>query len=77
LQGQTFRFKKVSDDIGRRYTFNTAIASVMELMNALAKFKDESEQGRAVMQESLQSILLLLSPIVPHTLTCYTLDDSP
>ncbi|MDH5368454.1 MAG: leucine--tRNA ligase [Gammaproteobacteria bacterium] len=57
---------KVGDDIGRRFTFNTAIASVMELINALAKFKDDSEQGRAIMQESLQSIVLLLSPIVPH-----------
>ena len=57
---------KVSDDIGRRYTFNTAIAAVMELINALAKFKDGSAQGRAVMQESLQAIVLLLSPIVPH-----------
>ena len=57
---------KVGDDIGRRYTFNTAIASVMELINALVKFKDKSAQGRAVMQESLQSIVLLLSPIVPH-----------
>jgi leucyl-tRNA synthetase len=57
---------KVGDDIGRRFTFNTAIASVMELMNALAKFKDDSKQGRAIMQESLQSIVLLLSPIVPH-----------
>lgn len=57
---------KVGDDIGRRYTFNTAIASVMELINALSKFKDDSEQGRAVMHESLQAIVLLLSPIVPH-----------
>ena len=57
---------KVGDDIGRRFTFNTAIASVMELINALTKFKDNSEQGRAVMQESLQSVVLLLSPIVPH-----------
>lgn len=57
---------KVGDDIGRRFTFNTAIASVMELINALVKFKDNSEQGRAVMQESLQAIVLLLSPIVPH-----------
>ena len=38
----------------------------MELINALVKFKDNSEQGRAVMQESLQAIVLLLSPIVPH-----------
>jgi len=57
---------KVGDDIGRRFTFNTAIASVMELINTLSKFKDDSEQGRAVMQESLHSIVLLLSPIVPH-----------
>jgi len=57
---------KVSDDIGRRYTFNTAIAAVMELINALAKLNDNSEQGRAVMQESLESVVLLLSPIVPH-----------
>ncbi|MDH5395193.1 MAG: leucine--tRNA ligase, partial [Gammaproteobacteria bacterium] len=53
---------KVSDDIGRRFTFNTAIASVMELLNALAKFNDDSAQGRAVMQESLQAVILLLSP---------------
>ena len=58
--------EKVGDDVGRRFTFNTAIASVMELINALTKFKDDSEQGRAVMQESLQAIVLLLSPIVPH-----------
>ena len=57
---------KVGDDIGRRFTFNTAIASVMELINALSKFKDESEQGRAVINESLRAITLLLSPIVPH-----------
>ena len=57
---------KVGDDIGRRFTFNTAIASVMELMNSLIKFKDDSAQGRAVMQESLQAIVLMLSPIVPH-----------
>ncbi|MCW9013351.1 MAG: leucine--tRNA ligase [Gammaproteobacteria bacterium] len=58
--------RKVSDDIGRRYTFNTAIAAVMELMNELAKFNDDSEQGRAVMQEALDATVLLLSPIVPH-----------
>ena len=58
--------QKVSDDIGRRYTFNTAIAAVMELMNHLAKFDDESEQGRAVMREALDAVVLMLSPIVPH-----------
>ena len=57
---------KITDDMGRRHTFNTAIASVMELVNTLYKFKDESTQGRAVMQEALDSITLLLAPIVPH-----------
>ncbi|MGH8562225.1 MAG: class I tRNA ligase family protein, partial [Nevskiales bacterium] len=57
---------KVGDDIGRRYTFNTAIAAVMELVNALYKFEDTSPQGRAVVQEALQAIVLLMAPIVPH-----------
>jgi len=57
---------KVSDDIGRRHTFNTAIAAVMELMNELGKFNDDSEQGIAVMREAIEAIVLLLSPIVPH-----------
>ncbi len=62
---------KVSDDIGRRYTFNTAIAAVMELVNALYKFDDESAAGRAVMQEALETVVVLLSPIVPHV--CHVL----
>jgi leucyl-tRNA synthetase len=57
---------KVTDDIGRRRVFNTAIAAVMELMNALAKFDDASEQGRAVRHEALELIVQMLSPIVPH-----------
>ena len=57
---------KVGDDIGRRRTFNTAIAAVMELMNALAKFDDASPQGRAVLQEAWEAIVLLLDPITPH-----------
>lgn len=58
--------QKVSDDIGRRLQFNTAIAACMELLNSLAKFDDDSEQGRAVMQEALQTLVLMLSPMVPH-----------
>jgi leucyl-tRNA synthetase len=57
---------KVGDDVGRRYTFNTAIAAVMELVNALYKFEAAGPQGRAVMQEALEATVLLLSPIVPH-----------
>ena len=57
---------KVSDDVGRRFTFNTAIAANMELMNTLSRFDDDSGQGREVMQEALEAIVLMLSPIVPH-----------
>ncbi|MDO9189202.1 MAG: leucine--tRNA ligase, partial [Sulfurimicrobium sp.] len=58
--------QKVSDDYGRRQQFNTAIAAVMELMNALGKNQDHSPAGRALMQEALEAVVLLLSPIVPH-----------
>ncbi|HEY3487294.1 MAG TPA: leucine--tRNA ligase, partial [Gammaproteobacteria bacterium] len=58
--------QKAGDDIGRRYTFNTAIAANMELVNELYKFKDDSVQGRSVMQEGLEAIVLMLSPITPH-----------
>ena len=57
---------KVSDDIGRRYTFNTAIAAVMELFNALSRSDDSSAQGRAIVAEALDAIVLMLAPIVPH-----------
>jgi leucyl-tRNA synthetase len=58
--------RKVSDDMARRYTFNTAIAANMELLNALAKFKEVSGQGRAVRHEALELVVLMLAPIVPH-----------
>jgi leucyl-tRNA synthetase len=58
--------QKVDDDIGRRRTFNTAIAANMELLNALGKFDDHSTTGRAVAQETLEAIALMLCPIVPH-----------
>ncbi|MEX2516493.1 MAG: leucine--tRNA ligase, partial [Gammaproteobacteria bacterium] len=57
---------KVTDDLGRRYTFNTAIAAVMELLNALAKSANDDNHDRAIMQEGLETAALLLAPIVPH-----------
>ncbi len=57
---------KVGDDIGRRRTFNTAIAALMELQNLLIRFEDDSPRGRAVMQEALDLVVLMLSPLVPH-----------
>ncbi len=58
--------QKVGDDYGRRYSFNTAIAALMELLNHVAKFDDMSEQGRAVRHETLQAMVLMLNPITPH-----------
>ena len=57
---------KVSDDIGRRYTFNTAVAAVMELLNALTRAPGSSQGDRALKQEAYETVTLLLAPIVPH-----------
>ncbi|MCK5871429.1 MAG: leucine--tRNA ligase [Methylococcales bacterium] len=58
--------EKVADDLGRRHTFNTAIAANMELLNNLTKFKDISQNAKAIRQEVLEAISLMLCPIVPH-----------
>ncbi|MDR4652913.1 MAG: leucine--tRNA ligase [Nitrosomonas sp.] len=57
---------KVTDDLDRRHTFNTAIAAIMELMNNLAKLQETDPATRNLMQEAMENIVLLLSPIVPH-----------
>ncbi len=63
---------KIGDDMGRRHTFNTAIAASMTLLNQLSQAKD-SPQHLSLMQEGLESIVLLLAPIVPHiTQTLWT-----
>jgi len=62
---------KVNDDYDRRHAFNTAIAAVMELLNALSKFEDSTLAARAVRQEALETAVLLLNPITPHT--CHAL----
>ena len=58
--------QKVSHDVGIRTIFNTAIAANMELLNTLSRFEDESDNGKAIRQEALEAIVLMLSPIVPH-----------
>ncbi|MGO1503090.1 MAG: leucine--tRNA ligase [Marinobacter sp.] len=62
---------KVSDDVSRRLTFNTAIAAVMELLNEVSKLNGNEPQTRAARQEALETAVLMLSPIVPHI--CHTL----
>ncbi len=72
LRRQTHQtLAKVTDDIGRRRTFNTAIASVMELLNGVAKLDANSTPASAVRQEALEIAVLTLSPIVPHV--CHSL----
>ena len=65
------RLAKATDDIGRRRNFNTAIAAVIELLNAVQRFADTSAQARAVRQEALELAVLVLAPITPHV--CHAL----
>jgi leucyl-tRNA synthetase len=58
--------KKVSDDMGRRMTFNTAIAACMELLNDISKFNVNDDADRALMQEAIEILVLILSPMTPH-----------
>ena len=57
---------KVSDDIGRRQTFNTAIAAIMELLNETVKYTEQSETARALRYEIYNAVVVMLYPIVPH-----------
>ena len=67
LYGKTHEtIAKVSDDYERRYSFNTAIAAVMELTNAIAKFKVTSDIDKAVVKHALDNAIILLSPVTPH-----------
>jgi leucyl-tRNA synthetase len=58
--------KKVSDDYGRRLTFNTAIAANMELLNSVTKFDDPSVTAQAIRQETFKTMVLMLAPVIPH-----------
>ena len=60
--------KKVGDDLGRRHSFNTAIATMMELNNTLSKFTDTTEKGVAVRQESIEIMVKCLSPVIQSIL---------
>ena len=58
--------EKVTDDIGRRQTFNTAIAAIMELLNEVAKYDGDDETARALRYEIYNAVVVMLYPIVPH-----------
>ena len=57
---------KVTDDYGRRQTFNTAVAAIMELCNELSRHGAETEADRTVVNEGLRAVLRMLWPITPH-----------
>ncbi len=63
--------QKVGDDYGRRHSFNTAIAALMELLNHMVKAGDASEGDRAVRHEALEAMVLMLNPVTPHA--CHAL----
>ncbi|MGE8114772.1 leucine--tRNA ligase [Pseudomonas sp. NPDC086566] len=58
--------KQASTDVGQFHKFNTAIAQVMTVMNVLEKAPQATEQDRALLQEGLEAVTLLLAPITPH-----------
>jgi leucyl-tRNA synthetase len=58
--------QKVGDDFGRRHSFNTAIAAMMELNNTLAKYADDSQEGVAIKREAIEIMVKCLSPVMPH-----------
>ena len=58
--------QKVGDDYGRRLTFNTAIAAIMELLNAASRFSPKDDNERGLLQELFEAVVLLLNPITPH-----------
>ncbi len=62
---------RVGDDIGRRRVFNTAIAAVMELLNAVARYEEPGDTARAIRHEALETAVICLSPMVPHV--CHVL----
>jgi leucyl-tRNA synthetase len=67
LRRKTHRtIAKMGDDLGRRNSFNTAVAAAMELLNAINKFEASSDAGRAVEREALEAVVVMLSPMTPH-----------
>ena len=58
--------KKVTDDVGGRFSFNTAISSIMELVNELYRYKELKDANKAFMKKAIDTLILILSPFTPH-----------
>ena len=64
-----YTVKKVTDDIGERFNFNTAISAVMELVNALYAYKEkvqDKNKNKAVIKEAIDNLVVMLAPFIPH-----------
>lgn len=58
--------KKVTEDVGGRFSFNTAISSIMELVNELYRYKELEEANQAFMKKAIDTVVMILSPFAPH-----------
>lgn len=58
--------KRVTDDAGTRFNFNTAISAIMELVNGLYQYREVAGYNKAVMAEAVDTLVLLLAPFIPH-----------
>ncbi len=58
--------KKVSEDVGGRFSFNTAISSIMELVNEMYKYKEQAEFNGSLYAKAIRELILILSPFTPH-----------
>lgn len=58
--------KKVSEDIGERFTFNTGVSAIMELVNGLYHYRDKAQQNTALLKEAIDNLIVLLAPFAPH-----------
>ncbi len=58
--------KRVTDDAGTRFNFNTAISAIMELVNGLYQYREVADYNKVVMAEAVDTLVLLLAPFIPH-----------
>ena len=61
-----FTIKKVSEDVGGRFSFNTAISSIMELVNEMYRYKEQGCVNEGLLGKAVKDLILILSPFVPH-----------
>ena len=61
-----YTIKKVSEDVGGRFNFNTAISSIMELVNEMYRYKEADEVNPGLLGKACKDLILILSPFVPH-----------